>query len=81
MMKLNARLIACILLSFVAMGFFVAETGPTQKNTTPAQKPESSDREIGKSYATLRPEQQRLVDDFVRRYNQATGSGLVPEQA
>ena len=36
---------------------------------------------MGKSYATLRPEQQRLVDDYVSRYNQATGSQLVPEQA
>ena len=80
-MKLNARLIAPILFSFVAMDFFAAQTEPTQKNTTPSQEPESSDREIGKSYATLRPEQQRLVDDFVRRYNQATGSELVAEQA
>jgi len=25
------------------------------------------------------PEQKRLVDDFVRRYNQTAGSKLVPE--
>lgn len=80
-MKRKARVIAAILLSFVAMDSVAAQTRPTQKSTAPSQAPENDDREIGKSYATLRPEQQRLVDDFVRRYNQATGSELVPEQA
>ena len=37
--------------------------------------------ELGKSYASLRPEQKQLVDDFIRRYNATTGSNLVPEQA
>ena len=80
-MNLKARLIVLILLSFVAVEFVVAQTQPIQKNTTTPQKPESGDRAIGKSYATLRPEQKLLVDDFVRRYNQATGSELVPEHA
>jgi hypothetical protein len=80
-MKRKAQVIAAILLSFVGMGFVAARPRQTQKSTTPSQSPESADREIGKSYATLRPEQQRLVDDFVRRYNQATGSELAPEEA
>ena len=29
----------------------------------------------------LLPEQKRLLDDFVRRYNQTPGSKLNPEQA
>ena len=38
--------------------------------------------ELGKSYAALRPEQKRLVDDFVQRYDAAPpGSNLIPEQA
>ena len=80
-MKLKALLIIPILLSLVAMDLVAAQTRPTQKNTTSSQEPGSSDREIGKSYTALRPKQQRLVDDFVRRYNQVTGSELVPEQA
>jgi hypothetical protein len=81
MMKLKARLIVPILLSLVLADSVVAQTPPIQKNATPLQKTGSGDREIGKSYATLRPEQQRLVDNFVSRYNLATGSQLVPEQA
>lgn len=81
MMKLRARLILPILLALATIDSVVAQTPPIQKNAAPSQKTESGDREIGKSYSTLRPEQQRLIDDFVSRYNQATGSQLVPEQA
>ena len=80
MMKLKARLIVSILLSLVSVDSVVAQTPPIQ-NATPSQNTGSGEREIGKSYATLRPEQQRLVDHFVSRYNQVTGSQLVPEQA
>ena len=48
-------------------------TAPEKQSTTP--------RVFGQSYATLLPEQKRLLDDFVRRYNQTTGSKLSPEQA
>src|SRR5215831_13394682 len=80
MMKLKARLIVSMLLSLVSVDSVVAQTPPVQ-NATPSQNTGSGEREIGKSYATLRPEQQRLVDHFVSRYNQVTGSQLVPEQA
>ena len=80
-MKQQTRLLLAIVLSLVSFDAVAAQTPPIQKNATPSQKTGSGDREIGKSYATLRPEQQRLVDDFVRRYNQVTGSQLVPEQA
>ena len=46
-----------------------------------SKKPNSETLELGKSYASLRPEQKQLVDDFIRRYNATTGSNLVPEQA
>jgi hypothetical protein len=58
-----------------------AQTKPSEKKATPPQKAKNSDREIGNSYATLRPEQKRLLDDFVRHYNQTTGSKVIPEQA
>jgi hypothetical protein len=80
-MKQKVRLILPVLLSLVSVDGIAAQTPPIQKNATPSQTTEGGDREIGKSYATLRPEQQRLVDDYVSRYNQATGSQLVPEQA
>src|SRR5262245_19555839 len=38
-------------------------------------------QEFGKSYATLRPEQKRLVDDLIRRYNVTAGSKVVPQPA
>ena len=72
-MRLGTQLLVLIALSLFSMDFAAGQTQPTQKTTTPSQEAESGDREIGKSYATLRPEQQRLVDDFIRRYNQATG--------
>lgn len=53
----------------------------TPTKAAPSQKPANSAREFGKSYATLRPEQKKLVDDFVRRYNTTTGSKSTPEQA
>jgi hypothetical protein len=81
MMGLKTQLVVSICFSLFATQLVAAQTLPIQKNATSSQKLESGDREIGKSYATLRPEQQRLVDDFVSRYNQATGSQLVPEQA
>ena len=49
-----------------------------------AVTPEAStgdNMELGKSYAALRPEQKRLIDDFIHHYNATTGSQLVPEQA
>jgi hypothetical protein len=81
MMKLKARLIVATLLSLVSVDSVVVQPSPMQKNATPSQKTGSGEREMGKSYATLRPEQQHLVDGFVSRYNQATGSQLVAEQA
>lgn len=53
---------------------------PIQSNTT-QQKPESANRAIAESYATLRPQQSSLVDEFVGRYSKATGSELVQEHA
>ena len=47
----------------------------------PSKKTKSESLELGKSYASLRPEQKQLVDDFIRRYTATTGSNLVPEQS
>ena len=80
-MKRMARLIVIILFSLVASGLVSAQTQPNQKKAGTPQKPKSENLELGKSYAALRPEQKRLVDDFVHRYNATTGSKLAPEQA
>src|SRR6516162_6424747 len=53
----------------------------TEAKTTTPQKQASSPHAFGESYATLLPEQKRLLDDFVRRYDQTTNSKLSPEQA
>ncbi len=80
-MKRMARLIILILFSLVVVELVIAQTQPTQKKAASPSKPKSETIELGKSYAALRPEQKRLVDEFVRRYNATTGSRLVPEQA
>ena len=36
---------------------------------------------FGESYAMLRPEQKKLVDEYVMHYNQASGSKVVPQAA
>jgi len=80
-MKRVARLIVVILVSLVTLRLVSAQTQANQKKAAASPKPNSETLELGKSYAALRPEQKRLVDEFVRRYNATTGSKLVPEQA
>jgi hypothetical protein len=81
-----------LLLSFSTVPVRVGHKGSKEenvRNATPvlmamAATPQVSNGEngeLGKSYASLRPEQKRLVDDLVRHYNVTTGSALVPEQA
>ena len=80
-MRPPACLIVLILFSLVAMELPGAQTQPSEQKATTPREAKGSDQELGKSYETLRVEQKRLVDDFVSRYNQTTGSKLVPEQA
>jgi hypothetical protein len=79
-MKCLVRVIAlCLVIIGLDGGSEEQEQKPA-KATTP-QEPATSIHAFGKSYATLLPEQKRLVDDFVRRYDQTTASKLIPEQA
>ena len=80
-MKQMARLIVLIVFLLVALDLVIAQTQPNQKKAATSQKPKSESLELGKSYAVLRPEQKRLIDDFIRHYNATTGSNLVAEQA
>ena len=80
-MGLAARSIVLIVLSLIAIKSHYAQTKPSDKETGTQQETKSSKEEIGKSYSTLRPEQKRLVNDFVSHYNQTTGSKLVSEPA
>ena len=80
-MKLMARLIVLTLFLLVAPDLVVAQTQPTPKKAAKPANSKSETLELGKSYASLRPEQKQLVDDFIRRYNATTGSKLIPEQA
>jgi hypothetical protein len=72
-----------IALSLVIVGLAAgsAAQNKTPGNVTSSEKRTTSPHAFGASYATLLPEQKRLVDDFVRRYNQTTDSKLTPEQA
>ena len=81
-MKQRAQLIVLIVASLIlAEGVVIAQTQSSQKEEAPPHKVKSQSLELGKSYATLRPEQKRLIDDFIRHYNATTGSNLDAEQA
>ena len=57
-----------------------AQKQMSAKETAP-KKQTSSPREFGNSYVALRPEQKKLVDDYVSHYNQTTGSKIAPQTA
>jgi hypothetical protein len=62
----------------------IATCGSAQKSNTPPKQAAAKTQqpqEFGKSYATLRPAQRRLIDDYIRRYNQTTGSKVVAQTA
>ena len=80
-MKQMARLIVLIVFLLFPLDLVIAQTQPNQNKAATSQKPKSESLELGKSYAALRPEQKRLIDDFIRHYNATTGSELVAEQA
>ncbi len=80
-MKQTALLIVSIVFLLFRLDPVIAQTQPNQKEASTSQKPKSGTLELGKSYAALRPEQRRLIDDFIRNYNSTTGSNLAPEQA
>ena len=74
-MKPNARLYVIVLTTFVAVGLAIGQKAPT----TP--KDGNGDQEIGKSFSKLLPEQERLVEDYIKHYNETTGSKIVPQEA
>ena len=78
-MKRMIRLVALVLFPLVATELSFPQPQPNQKATT-SQKPKSEALQLGRSYAELRPEQVRLIDNFIRSYNATTGSALVPQQ-
>jgi hypothetical protein len=78
-MNRTARLVLLIVFLCVPFALVIAQSN--QKEAAPYQKTKNKALELGKSYASLRPEQKQLVDDFIERYNATTGSKLVPEQA
>jgi hypothetical protein len=80
-MKPMGRLIVLIVCSLIPVELVIAQTQSTQQKAATPQKPKSATSALGESYAALRPEQKRLIDDFIRHYNATTGSELVAEQA
>ena len=78
-MRRITRLLILILFSLVATELSSLQPQPNQKAPT-SQKPKGDALELGRTYAELRPEQVRLIDNFIRSYNATTGSALVPQQ-
>jgi hypothetical protein len=78
----HALAIAFVVSIFVPLELVAAaQTQPDSKKTNAPQKQISGPSSMGKSYVSLRPEQKRLADEFVRQYNATSGSKIVPEQA
>jgi hypothetical protein len=61
-------------LAIATLAAGAATQRPDSSKASSIQAKSSTPREFGRSYATLRPEQQKLVDDYARRYNTTTGS-------
>ena len=80
-MKQLARLILLIVFFHFPFELALAQTQLNQNEVASSKTTKSETLELGKDYASLRPEQKQLVDDFIRRYNATTGSNLVPERA
>jgi len=80
-MKLMARLVVLILFSLMAIEGANAQSQPNPKKAATPEKAKTETLELGRSYDSLRPEQKRLIDNFIRNYNATTGSQLVPEEA
>ncbi len=78
-MKRNRSAFSVGLAIVVAANLAIGQVQPDPKKKAP--KDENSSQEIGKSYSKLLPEQKSLVDDYIRHYNQTTGSKLVPQEA
>ncbi|MDX2181745.1 MAG: hypothetical protein SFV18_19285 [Bryobacteraceae bacterium] len=79
---LAARIFASLTLLFLGIALaprrgFAQSSAPPKKAPVPVRAAEPEN--LGQSYAVLRPKQKRLVDDFVRRYNETTKSQVKPE--
>jgi hypothetical protein len=76
-----ARLIIFVVISIASAEILTAQTQFKPEKNATSENAKSQTLELGKSYASLRPEQKRLIDDFIRNYNTTTGSDLAAGQA
>jgi hypothetical protein len=85
--KVNSSLRKRTIILILLASFSAAQAGVGQspskpkKTTATSASAEEPPKEFGKSYDTLRPEQKKLVDDYVRRYDQTTGSKIIAGDA
>ena len=74
-----------IILLFVGVSMFAgasfSQEPQNEKKSNASQNQTSAPRQFGESYDTLRPEQKRLIDEYVGRYNTTTGSKITPPEA
>jgi len=80
-MNLHNRAIVIIFGMRAATGTIFSQTKPELAKATAPTNQSSSTKEFGKSYASLRPQQRKLLDDYVGRYNQTTGDKIAPQAA
>src|SRR5215471_6781027 len=81
-MKIYYRgLIPVLAIFFAATSVSAQSRANSSEESSATPKPTSRTQNIGQSYAQLRPEQRRLVDELVSRYNATSGGTSVPELA
>jgi hypothetical protein len=80
--KLNSCVFLAVATTFGAASLAIGQTRPNPpKNGPEPDTKTNASQEIGKSYARLLPEQRRLVDDYIRHYNETTGGKVIPQEA
>ena len=77
-MKRMARLILLIVFLHFPLELGIAQAQPNQNKAAPSKKTKSESLELGKSYASLRPEQKQLVDDSFGVITPPPGATLCP---
>jgi hypothetical protein len=80
--KLNTCVFMAVATIFGAASLAIGQTQPNSVKNGPEPDRKTNDsQEIGKSYSSLLPEQRRLVDDYIRHYNETTGNKVIPQEA
>ena len=75
-----ARLIVFVVISLTFAEVVIAQNHPIRRRQPHPKRQKPKPWSLANPMPSLRPEQKRLIDDFIRHYNATTGSDLVPNR-